>query len=458
MTAEASPRWRRIRVALPDTDPWKLLAPLQADGARLMAWSAPGGDQRFVAVGALAESRPTGPCRFEEASAWWQRFQGTNTLTTDWDGRPVASRAPLCLAGFAFRSDAARSREWAAWGDGALCVPEIVIWRDDQGSEATFIVDTETPDWRNTLASLHDQLKTWMARASEAHIKPAEGASSLENGEAQRQWCDDVISAQAQMAKGQLQKVVLARSKAFKPASAQQFDPLGTATALRDRQTRSTTFLIRRRDGQAFLGSSPEVLVKLADGQVNTVALAGTRRRGAGPEDSALGEALLESAKDQTEHALVAAAIVDALEPYVSKVTLPEMPDLVCHPDVQHLRTGITARLKPGSTIFDLVAALHPTPAVGGLPREQAMDWLSDNEALDRGWYAGPIGWISASGEGEFVVAIRSVLMAPNTAAAFAGCGLIADSVPEDEWEESQLKLQTVRQGLAVEPRVSADR
>ena len=183
----------------------------------------------------------------------------------------------------------------------------------------------------------------------------------MENGEAQRQWCDDVISAQAQMAKGQLQKVVLARSTAFKPASAQQFDPLGTATALRDRQTRSTTFLIRRRDGQAFLGSSPEVLVKLADGQVNTVALAGTRRRGAGPEDSALGEALLESAKDQTEHALVAAAIVDALEPYASTVTLPQTPDLVCHPDVQHLRTGITARLKPGSTIFDPVAALHPT-------------------------------------------------------------------------------------------------
>lgn len=86
------------------------------------------------------------------------------------------------------------------------------------------------------------------------------------------------------------------------------------------------------------------------------------------------------------------------------------------------------------------------------------MDWLNANEALDRGWYAGPIGWITASGEGEFVVAIRSVLMAPNTAAAFAGCGLIADSVPEDEWEESQLKLQTVRQGLAVEPRASADR
>ena len=445
-------------MTLPDTDPWTLLAPLQADGARLMAWSAPEGVQRFVAVGALAEARPAGSSRFDDASEWWRSFEGAHTETTDLNGSAVESRAPLCLAGFAFRVDEERTHAWEAWGDGALCIPEIVIWRDDDGTEATFIVDGDCADWREAVDVLHGRLKTWMARAEEASIKPADGASTAENGEAQRRWCDDVISAQAQMAKGQLQKVVLARSTAFTPSGSQQFDPLGTATALRDRQTRSTTFLIRRRDGQAFLGSSPEILVKLQEGQVDTVALAGTRRRGAGAEDNALGEALLESAKDRTEHALVAAAIVDALDTYVSEITLPETPDLVCHPDVQHLRTRIKGSLKRGSTIFDLVAALHPTPAVGGLPRKQAMDWLNNNEALDRGWYAGPIGWISASGEGEFVVTIRSVLMAPNTAAAFAGCGLIADSVPEDEWEESQIKLQTVRQGLAVAPRVSAER
>ena len=458
MTVEAIPRWRRVRVALSDTDPWTLLAPLQADGARLMAWSAPGGRPRFVAIGALAETRPSGARRFEDAREWWRAFEGKNTQTTDLRGTPIKSRAPLCLAGFAFQADAARTHAWEAWGDGALCIPEIVIWRDAEGTEATFIVDGQEPDWSARVDALQRQLKAWIARAEETPINPAEGASIVETGEAQRQWCDDVVSAQTQMAEGRLQKVVLARSTAFTPAGAEQFDPLGTATALRDRQTRSTTFLIRRRDGQAFLGSSPEVLVKLQQGQVDTVALAGTRRRGTGAEDSALGEALMESTKDQTEHALVVAAIVDALSPHVSQVTLPEVPDLVCHPDVQHLRTGISARLKEESTLFDLVAALHPTPAVGGLPREQAMDWLNANEALDRGWYAGPIGWITASGEGEFVVAIRSVLMAPNTAAAFAGCGLIADSVPEDEWEESQLKLQTVRQGLAVEPRASADR
>ena len=93
---------------------------------------------------------------------------------------------------------------------------------------------------------------------------------------------------------------------------------------------------------------------------------------------------------------------------------------------------------------------LHPTPAVGGLPRDSALEWLGDNEHLDRGWYAGPVGWLNEAGDGEFVVAIRSVLMEPNTASAFAGCGLVSGSDPADEWEESRVKLQTVRRGLAT--------
>jgi len=110
VSAKDTPRWRRVRVPLPDTDPWTLLAPLQADGARLMAWSSPSGAQRFVAVGAVAESRPEGPTRFDEAREWWRGFEGPNTLTTDLHGSRDESNAPLCLAGFAFRVDAERTR------------------------------------------------------------------------------------------------------------------------------------------------------------------------------------------------------------------------------------------------------------------------------------------------------------------------------------------------------------
>jgi salicylate biosynthesis isochorismate synthase len=147
---------------------------------------------------------------------------------------------------------------------------------------------------------------------------------------------------------------------------------------------------------------------------------------------------------------LVAIAITEALAPAVTDLTVADVPEVVCHPDVQHLRTAIQGRLSDDTSIFDLVDRLHPTPAVGGLPRESALAWLDDNERLDRGWYAGPIGWIGGDGNGEFVVAIRSVLMAEGHASAFAGCGLVASSNPADEWEESQVKLQTVRQGLAA--------
>ena len=458
MSTETRARLVRVRLPLADTDPWTLLPPLQSDGARLMAWSSPDGVERFVAVGACAEFRPTGPNRFDEARRWWQRFAGDQTRTTNRDGSPAQSSAPVCLAGFAFQTDHARSDAWGAWGDGALCIPDLVLWRGPTGTEATIIADTTQGPVEDTVAEIERRLRDWLARAENAPVNPATAATLVNASEAQQEWVRGVAAAQEQMAKGALKKVVLARSAAFEPGRTEQFDPLGTATALRDRQTRSTTFLIRRRDGQAFLGSSPEILVRIRSGEVSTVALAGTRKRGHGEEDDVLANDLISSVKDLTEHRLVTAAIKEALEPHVTALQIPDSPLVVCHPDVQHLRTDITGQLSPDATIFELVSRLHPTPAVGGLPREQAMDWLDHNEPLDRGWYAGPIGWVSADGDGEFVVAIRSVLMAPRSAAAFAGCGLIADSVPEDEWEESQVKLQTVKQGLSVSSHPSVER
>ena len=448
------PRWLRIQRQLDDIDPWTLLLPLQDDGTRLMAWSAPKNRESFVAIGSVIEYRPSGEGRFEAAQHWWAPI-AAELHTSDDDGAAVSCSAPACLAGFAFRSDTNRTEAWDAWGDGALCVPEIVIWRRDQQTVACFTIDTAADSEHTKLAMLTEQLERLIARASSnQHTTASADITTMPEADGARQrWHRGVEAAQAAMATGELQKVVLARSAAFEPRAAQRFDPLATAWALRERQTHSTTFIIRRRDGQAFLGSSPEVLVNLSAGLVETVALAGTRRRDAEStfSDDALSEALLESTKDRAEQHLVATAIVDALAPYVEDLQVPPTPEVVRHPDVQHLRTAIRGQLLGDATIFDLLKRLHPTPAVGGLPRAQALAWLDNNEQLDRGWYAGPMGWISGTGDGEFVVAIRSVLMAADHAAAFAGCGLIADSNPADEWEESQIKLQTVRQGLAAQ-------
>ena len=438
---------------LADMDPWMLLPALQADGVRLMAWSSPQQHTSFVAVGAVTEHRPEGMDRFTQASDWWSPIS-TSLETRDLAGQTISNSVPACLAGFAFRDDPERSDEWAAWGDGALCVPEILVWTTTEGSVAVFTIDTDKDTVDARLPVLKHQLSDWMGRTPDPTLAASPSPVLVESktNDAWEQWRARVEAAKATMALGDLQKVVLARAQAYEPAKAHLFDPLATALALRDRQIDSTTFLIRRKDGQAFLGSSPETLVRLEDEVVNTVALAGTRKRGqaSGSEDAALGAALMDSEKDRFEQQLVASAISEALAPAVKDLKVADVPEVVRHPDVQHLRTAIQGRLNGDTSIFELVDRLHPTPAVGGLPRDSALAWLDHNERLDRGWYAGPIGWIGGDGNGEFVVAIRSVLMAEGHASAFAGCGLVASSNPADEWEESQVKLQTVRQGLSA--------
>jgi isochorismate synthase len=434
-------------------DPWAVLHPLQEDGIRLMAWSSPQQETCFVAAGVIQEYRPTGAGRFGEARDWWKPI-AASMQTIDGDGETVTPKAPGCLAGFAFSSREQRSDHWKAWGDGALCLPEVLIWRSEGQTWAVYTIDTSVHSATDRLPVLRAMLADWNERAVSTMKAPANGTvMALHNHEdAWETWESNVKAAQATMATGSIQKVVLARAQAYRPDDTHSFDPLATAWALRERQVDSTTFLIRRKDGQAFLGSSPEVLARLESGQVETVALAGTRRRSStSTDDEALSTALMESSKDRHEQQLVAQAIEQALSPMVSNLQGSDTPDVVRHPDVQHLRTTIRGSVATDATIFDLVNQLHPTPAVGGLPKEHALQWLDLHEHLDRGWYAGPIGWIAPSGDGEFVVAIRSVLMADDQAAAFAGCGLVASSNPADEWEESQVKLQTVRQGLAYQ-------
>ena len=449
--SEPAPRWVRVVSSVDLPDPWSLLTPLRDDGERLMAWASPHQAVSFVAVGAVLEHRPSGADRFAESARWWGPI-ARSMVSQDADGRPVSNDAPACLAGFALQPSPLRSDSWQPWGDAALCVPEVLLWTRNNRTSVVFTIDSNRHDVAEKTHELRTKLSGWLDGASPPDVEPAtpDPIAQPHSDSDWTQWRDRVQSAQQRMADGTLTKVVLARAQSYSPADAHTFDPLATALALRNRQVDSTTFLICRRDGRAFLGSSPEVLVRLQDKAVETVALAGTRRRGKGRTDFALGEALMDSDKDRLEQQLVASAITDALASVTADLELSAAPELVRHPDVQHLRTAIRARLNGDATIFDLVQQLHPTPAVGGLPRDSALKWLGDNEHLDRGWYAGPVGWLTETGDGEFVVAIRSVLMEPNTASAFAGCGLVSGSDPADEWEESRVKLQTVRRGLAT--------
>ena len=196
------------------------------------------------------------------------------------------------------------------------------------------------------------------------------------------------------------------------------------------------------RGESTFVAASPELLVRREGQRASTVALAGSIGRSADPAvDDHLGERLLLSEKDREENAIVARRIARALRPLAVWVTAAPEPTLVRVANIQHLARPIRAQLASPVTAIELAGALHPTPAVGGEPREHACRLIPALEGLDRGWYAGAVGWTDTAGDGEFCVALRCALLRGPTARLYAGCGIVADSTPAAELAETEVKL-----------------
>ena len=192
----------------------------------------------------------------------------------------------------------------------------------------------------------------------------------------------------------------------------------------------------------AFLGASPELLVRRAGAGVSTVALAGSTRRSSDPAvDDHLGEQLLRSDKDRREQRIVAERIVRALRPHAVWVEAAAEPEIVKVANIQHLATPVIAQLAEPHSAIELAGLLHPTPAVGGEPWPAAAGAIAELEGMDRGWYAAPVGWMDATEDGEFCVALRSALLRDREAHLFAGVGVVAGSDPAAELAETEVKL-----------------
>jgi isochorismate synthase len=199
------------------------------------------------------------------------------------------------------------------------------------------------------------------------------------------------------------------------------------------------------RGESLFFGATPECLVRLHDGRMETASVAGSAPRGRNPqEDLRLGRDLLENKKEQAEHAVVVRALRAVLLPHCEDLEIPESPRLMQLQDIQHLETPITGTVRGEASILDLLAHVHPTPAIAGEPREMALEWLADHENLDRGRYGGPVGFADASGDGCFFAALRSSVVVGEEARLFAGAGIVDGSVPESELRETRLKLRTM--------------
>lgn len=322
--------------------------------------------------------------------------------------------------------------------DGELIVPRVVVVRDAQGRR-WMIVDDDLSE-ADALA---------MVDAAVQPAPPGPEATRVEVGSpvTPEFWRDEVVAAtRDRIAAGDFRKVVLARELIV---STDQ--PIDTRAVLRRLHRSFGTSIVFAVDG--FIGATPELLVGRVDDVVHAHPLAGTAPRSSDPaEDSRLATGLVSSDKNRNEHRITIDWLLDNLLPYCSYVDAEPEPTIVSLANVHHLGTRVEGRLSaPSASILDLVAALHPTPAVGGDPQAAALSLIDEVEPGDRGRYAGPVGWVDAAGNGEFAVGIRSGTIEGNRASVWAGVGVVADSDPQAELDETRSKFQAML-GALIRP------
>lgn len=264
-------------------------------------------------------------------------------------------------------------------------------------------------------------------------------------------WKQSVSQVAQEIQAGKMDKLVLARE--IRLESEDAFASSKILNQLWKRQPSSFLFAVER-EGACFLGASPERLVKRDGDRLVSTCIAGTTRRGRDwEEDWTFGQELLSDPKNRVEHQVVVEMIREAFQQGCSHVRVPEEPTLYQVRDVQHLFTPVEGRAKLGTTLLSMVEQLHPTPALGGYPREVAMTRIRELEVMDRGWYAAPLGWVDFRGDGEFACGIRSGLIRGQTASLFAGCGIVGDSDPNSEYEETRMKFRPMLSAIGGESR-----
>jgi isochorismate synthase len=412
--------------------------------------------QSLAGIGAAHVIEADGPERFRAVAAAWRDLVEGALISTHPGSIPPQGAGPLLLGGFSFDALQPRTPTWEGFHDAGFTLPRFTVAQYGDGcwltTSAVLYPATDVEALTEQMLRERSELLRNATHHDDTRIEEPEAPVLVDIMPAE-DWQSMVARTSAEIRQGHFTKVVLARQARARASG--HFDAARTLARLRHGYPDSFHFALTRagaEGGRTFLGASPERLLRLHDRVVETSSLAGSIRRGAtAEEDERLGETLLDSAKDRREHAVVADMLRDALSPVCRDLSIPFPPSLLRLANVQHLYTPIRGTLNNGQTILDLVERLHPTPAVGGFPRMQAMQAIREREQFDRGWYAGPVGWIDRRGEGEFAVAIRSALVdqAGREALLFAGCGIVRDSDPEAEYAESRLKMQAIRSALS---------
>ncbi len=338
----------------------------------------------------------------------------------------------IAVGGFAYRPDREPGGAWSGFPSLLFRVPALAVTRVRGRSYATAM----TADAEALLDLTATAVKAQPARKLQV--------TSVRNPVA---WTAAVGSASARLRAGEAEKVVLAREVLARGDGV--VSAAMVARSLRAAYPSCFTYLITGADGTAFAGASPELLVRRSGDRAFAQPMAGSVARGAtDAEDEQLARQLEDSAKDAVEHRIVSDFVVAALRPFARSVSA-RPAEVVRFTNIQHLATSVNAELThPAAGALELAAALHPTPAVGGWPRAAADKLIDELEGMERGWYAGAVGWIDGRGDGEFAVALRCGLLWEDGARLYAGVGVMPDSDPARELEETELKFKALLTAL----------
>jgi menaquinone-specific isochorismate synthase len=401
----------------------------------------PADEEALAGAEAVCMATFSGPERFAQVKAYADEILANTISVGDLS---AAFTGPHFFTAFSFNDTVPEGSAFAA---ATVFVPRWQVSRcgADYGAVANVRVDADCD---------LDQLveKVWAAYLKFASFDYAHPTCTtvdarppvVEQSElAEGVFADGVTRALAAIDRGAYEKIVLARG--LRLEADQPWKPLDALNRLRERFSGCFTFSYSGGEGRSFIGATPERLLKLRNGRLQTEAIAGSAPRGAtAGEDARLARDLLDSDKNQHEHNCVRDSIVRRLQAVGVEGKAEATARLLPLANVQHLRTQIEAEVGTSVHLLDIVAEMHPTPAVGGTPREQAVPEIAELEQLDRGLFAGAIGWFNHLNDGEMVVAIRSALIEDTTAELYAGAGIVHGSDPQHEARETEMKLSAL--------------
>ncbi len=401
---------------------------------------------------AVFQKKESTSCRYQEVANFWRALTNRFKITGETQQQGTG---PICFGGFSFHEEASTGEQWQDFGSVLFYVPKFLVTANETGVflTSTYLLLPETSE-----ADLAAFLEERTSLATGGSIQTPALPTLLQSEDVEATWWTEEVANAIGVIRHscgddvprneKLKKVVLARCKQL---TFEQAIPSSAIVNALGNEENSYVFSLES-GVSSFLGATPESIIRKRAEKVDTDCLAGTAIRGKNAvEDKKLGEELSLDKKNNQEHQFVVDFICGKLMDLCAEIHFPSDPQILKNRFVQHLHTPIEGEVLPEMSIFDFVRELHPTPALGGTPTQNALKMIKKIEKADRGFYAAPIGWFNQDGDGEFAAGIRSGLVQENRVTLYAGCGVVADSDSKKEFQETTVKFRPMMTALGLE-------